>query len=99
MLGTEANFAGTSFITTDKLGKLKYGADIVNFVADSTVPQGLAMIRKLGTFVEFSVHASPVAVDWSIIGDAKELNIHGAHLGPYCYPKAIRYIHDDDLAG
>ncbi|MFQ5809227.1 MAG: TldD/PmbA family protein [Armatimonadota bacterium] len=44
VLGTEANFAGTSFITTDKLGKLKYGSDIVNFVADSTVPQGLATI-------------------------------------------------------
>jgi threonine dehydrogenase-like Zn-dependent dehydrogenase len=39
-----------------------------------------------------------VAVDWSIIGDAKELDIHGAHLGPYCYPKAIRYIHDGTIA-
>jgi threonine dehydrogenase-like Zn-dependent dehydrogenase len=56
------------------------------------------MIRKLGTFVEFSVHGAPVAVDWSIIGDAKELNIHGAHLGPYCYPKAIRYIHEGILS-
>jgi threonine dehydrogenase-like Zn-dependent dehydrogenase len=37
-------------------------------------------------------------VDWSIIGDAKELNIHGAHLGPYCYPKAIRYIQDGTVA-
>ena len=56
------------------------------------------MIRRLGTFVEFSVHGGPVAVDWSIIGDAKELNIHGAHLGPYCYPKAIRYIRDGTIA-
>ena len=32
------------------------------------------------------------AVDWTIIGDSKELNIHGAHLGPYCYPVAIRMI-------
>ncbi|MGD8238106.1 MAG: TldD/PmbA family protein [Armatimonadota bacterium] len=44
VLGTEANFAGTSFITTDKLGTLKYGSDIVNFAADSTVPRGLATI-------------------------------------------------------
>jgi threonine dehydrogenase-like Zn-dependent dehydrogenase len=66
--------------------------------AGPAVPQGLQMIRKLGTFVEFSVHGSPVAVDWSIIGDAKELNIHGSHLGPYCYPKAIRYIHDGTVA-
>jgi threonine dehydrogenase-like Zn-dependent dehydrogenase len=44
------------------------------------------------------VHGSPVAVDWSIIGDAKELDIHGAHLGPYCYPEAIRYIADGTVA-
>jgi len=44
VLGTEANYAGTSFITPEKLGKLKYGSDIVNLVADSTTPQGLATI-------------------------------------------------------
>jgi threonine dehydrogenase-like Zn-dependent dehydrogenase len=37
-------------------------------------------------------------VDWSVIGDAKELNIHGSHLGPYCYPKAIQYISDGTIA-
>ena len=47
------------------------------------------MIRKLGTFVEFSVMREPVTVDWTIIGDTKELNIHGAHLSPYTYPIAI----------
>ena len=50
------------------------------------------MIRKAGTFVEFSVMREPVTVDWTIIGDTKELNIHGAHLGPYAYPLAIDYI-------
>ena len=77
-----------------------YGCDVYIEAsgAGPAVPQGLQMIRKLGTFVEFSVHGAPVAVDWSIIGDAKELNIHGAHLGPYCYPKAIRYIHDGTVA-
>jgi len=77
-----------------------YGCDVYIEAsgAGSAVPQGLDMIRKLGTFVEFSVHAAPVAVDWSIIGDAKELNIHGSHLGPYCYPKAIRYIADGTVA-
>jgi erythritol/L-threitol dehydrogenase len=53
------------------------------------VEQGLHMICKLGTFVEFSVMREPVTVDWTIIGDTKELNIHGAHLGPYCYPIAM----------
>jgi threonine dehydrogenase-like Zn-dependent dehydrogenase len=77
-----------------------YGCDVYIEAsgAGPAVPQGLEMIRKLGTFVEFSVHGSSVAVDWSIIGDAKELNIHGAHLGPYCYPKAIRYIADGTIA-
>lgn len=41
-LGLEANFAGTSFITVDKTGKLKIGADIVDLVADRTQAGGLA---------------------------------------------------------
>lgn len=41
-LGMEANYAGTSFLTLDKLGKFKFGSDIVNFVADKTQPNGLA---------------------------------------------------------
>lgn len=53
------------------------------------VEQGLRMVRKLGTFVEFSVMREPVTVDWTVIGDTKELDIHGAHLGPYCYPLAM----------
>lgn len=38
--GYEANFAGTSFATTDQLGKLQYGAPWINFVADRTQPRG-----------------------------------------------------------
>src|ERR1700739_2449195 len=34
VLGMEANFAGTSFLTLDKLGQLRYGSDLVNVVAD-----------------------------------------------------------------
>jgi TldD protein len=41
VLGTEASYAGTSFMTIDKLNKLRYGSDIVNIVADATVPSGL----------------------------------------------------------
>ena len=61
-----------------------YGCDVYIEAtgAEAAVVQGLQMIRKLGTFVEFSVHAGPATVDWSIIGDQKELNVHGAHLGP-----------------
>ena len=51
------------------------------------------MVRKAGRFVEFSVMREPVTVDWTIIGDTKELDLYGSHLGPYCYPLAIDYLH------
>jgi TldD protein len=41
VMGTEAGFAGTSFLTLDKLGSFRYGSDVVNIVADATVPGGL----------------------------------------------------------
>jgi TldD protein len=41
VLGTEASYAGTSFLTIDKLNNFRYGSDIVNIVADATVPGGL----------------------------------------------------------
>ena len=40
----EANYAGTSFLTPDKTGKLQFGSRIVNFVADRTQPLGLATV-------------------------------------------------------
>src|SRR5271154_4985319 len=46
VLGQEANFAGMSFLTTEKLRKLKYGSDIVNIVADARLEHG----SGLGTF-------------------------------------------------
>jgi len=71
-----------------------YGCDVYIEASASTsgVTQGLQMIRKLGRFVEFSVHGQPTTADWSIIGDRKELDILGSHLGPYSYPLAIDYI-------
>jgi len=41
-LGYEANYAGTSFLTPDKLGKFRVGSDLVNVVGDRTLPGGLA---------------------------------------------------------
>jgi TldD protein len=41
VLGTEAAFAGTSFLTPDKLNTLKYGSEVVNLTADSLRPMGL----------------------------------------------------------
>jgi threonine dehydrogenase-like Zn-dependent dehydrogenase len=71
-----------------------YGCDV--FIEATGHPdavnQGLRMLRKGGTFVEFSVMAGETSTDWTIIGDAKELTIYGAHLGPGCYPKVIEYM-------
>ena len=68
-----------------------YGCDVYIEATGSPsgAVQGLDLIRKLGRFVEFSVFGHDTTVDWSIIGDRKELDIRGAHLGPYCYPIAI----------
>jgi TldD protein len=41
-LGYEANLAGTSFLTTDKLGKFEFGSKIVNLVADKTQDRAIA---------------------------------------------------------
>ena len=40
-LGSEAAFAGTSFLTPDKLGKFRYGSSEVNIRIDATSPGGL----------------------------------------------------------
>ena len=41
VLGTEAAFAGMSFLTTDKLGSFMYGSPQVNMTADATIAGGL----------------------------------------------------------
>lgn len=41
VMGMEASYAGTSFLTLDKLGSFRYGSDHVSIVADATVPGGL----------------------------------------------------------
>lgn len=46
VLGTEANYAGMSFLTLDKLNTLRYGSDIVNVVCDARAEHG----PGLGTF-------------------------------------------------
>ncbi|GGI41677.1 MDR/zinc-dependent alcohol dehydrogenase-like family protein [Mammaliicoccus stepanovicii] len=76
-----------------------YGCDVYIEATGhpASVEQGLASIRKLGTFVEFSVFGEPVSVDWSIISDRKELDLLGSHLGPYCYPLVIDGIGNGDF--
>ena len=42
VFGTEASYAGTSFLTTDKLEDgFRYGSDLIDIVADATAPGGM----------------------------------------------------------
>jgi erythritol/L-threitol dehydrogenase len=88
----------------DAVAKVKeltggYGADVYleGTGHPSAVKQGLDILRKLGTYVEYSVFGSDVTVDWSIISDDKELDVRGAHLGPHCWPAAVRMLESGSL--
>jgi TldD protein len=41
ILGTEASYAGTSFLKPEMVGHFRYGSELVNIVADATYPGGL----------------------------------------------------------
>ncbi|AIX49094.1 MULTISPECIES: alcohol dehydrogenase catalytic domain-containing protein [Pantoea] len=71
-----------------------YGCDIYIEATGNplAVNQGLQMIRRMGRYVEFSVFGKPATVDWSIIGDRKELDVRGSHLGPHCYETVISFF-------
>lgn len=74
-MGQEANYAGTSFLSLDKLGKLQFGSSICNFIADKTVPGALATcgydddgvacdkwpLVKNGVFVDYQTIREQVA--------------------------------------
>ncbi len=42
ILGTEAAYAGTSWVTVPSIGSLRYGSEKLNIIADATLPGGLA---------------------------------------------------------
>ncbi len=67
VFGTEASYAGTSFLTTDKLDEaFRYGSDLVTIVADATAPGGM------GTFgwddEGVAAQAVPLVQDGIFIG-------------------------------
>lgn len=42
VLGWEADYAGISFATPEKLKNFRYGSELINFVGDNTLAEGLA---------------------------------------------------------
>jgi len=74
VLGYEANFAGTSFLTLDKWQskKFKFGSDIVNFTADKTAVNSLGAVgyddEGVGTG-KWDLIKDGVLVDYQVIRD------------------------------
>jgi TldD protein len=94
----EADYAGTSFLTPDKIGKLQFGSKIVNFVADRTQPAGLATVGyddegvpsqrwhliKDGTFVDWQTTRDLAAMT----GQKKSYGCnHGDSWGSISFPR------------
>ena len=76
-LGYEANYAGTSFATYDKLNTLQYGSPIMHVTGDRTVEHGLATIGYDDEGVQ--------AQSWDIVRDGVLVGYQldrrdGAHL-------------------
>ena len=71
------------------------GADVVLEAAGTpkATEDAVNILRKRGRLLIFGVYAERTPIDFSIISDIKELEIFGAHLGPYSYPTAIRLLH------
>jgi threonine dehydrogenase-like Zn-dependent dehydrogenase len=59
--------------------------------------QGLGAIRNLGTYVQFGIYASVIPFDLNIVGDTKEINVHGSHLSPYCFKAVIDGMIDGSI--
>lgn len=93
------NIAQTDAVAAVKELTGGYGADVYleGTGHPSAVPQGLNLLRKLGTYVEYSVFGSDITVDWSMISDDKELDVLGAHLGPHCWPAAVSMLESGHL--
>ena len=68
VLGTEANYAGMSFLTLDKLNNLQYGSEIVNVVCDARLEHG----PGLGTFAfddeGVPAHATDIICNGHFVG-------------------------------
>lgn len=94
----EANYAGTSFLTPAKTGKLQFGSKIVNFVADRTQKLGLATIGwddegvpgqswhlvKDGTFVDWQTTRDTA----KLVGKSKSYGcLHADSWGSVPFPR------------
>ena len=94
----EANYAGTSFLTRDKIGRLKFGSDIVNFIADRTQKGGLATVAYDDEGVpaqEWPLIKDGIFVDWQTTRDLAAMSparksygcLHADSWGSVSFPR------------
>lgn len=94
----EANYAGTSFLTRDKIGKLKFGSNIVNFVADRTQKGALATVAYDDEGVpgqEWPLIKDGIFVDWQTTRDLASMSpskksygcLHADSWGSVSFPR------------
>ena len=94
----EADYAGTSFLTRDKLGKLQFASKIMNFVADRTQPVGLATVGYDDEGVpaqRWHLIKDGVFVDWQTTRDLANMSpnkksygcLHADSWGSISFPR------------
>ena len=64
-MGYEANYAGTSFATYDKLGTLRYGSSVMNVTGDRTAEHGLSSVGFDDEGVQTQSGTSCATASWS----------------------------------
>jgi TldD protein len=94
----EADYAGTSFLTREKLGKLQFASKIMNFVADRTQPVGLATVGYDDEGVpaqSWHLIKDGVFVDWQTTRDLANMSpnkksygcLHADSWGSISFPR------------
>jgi TldD protein len=92
VFGTEASYAGTSFLTPEKYGTYRYGSDVVNLTADATITGGLGTfgwddegvpaqrvpIVQEGVFCGYLTSRETAQQLRRIVGDAAPISSGGA---------------------
>lgn len=62
-----------------------------------SIENGIDLLRKRGRMMIYGVYSSKVAIDFTQVGEFKELELIGGHLSPNSYPTAIRLIAEGKL--
>src|SRR5580698_2356699 len=102
VLGYEANFAGTSFLTLDKWksGKFNYGSNLVNIVADKTQPGSLGAVgwddEGVGT-KEWEIIKDGILVNYQAIRDQAKITGLKESQG-CCYAQSWRDVQFQRMA-